>query len=137
MLDKTIDSALQQLHRQALNGKGGMDHVLALMALRRLEPVAKRPSPVGGGKRNRETRAIVMQALRDGVTDTGAMAAILLRQRPELTLKLAHLRVYMVRYRLALHRASRDFKRRPCLPTDQTVQIARKLSEDHQSHPVR
>ncbi len=42
MLDKTIDSALQQLHRQALNGKGGLDPILALMALRGLEPVAKR-----------------------------------------------------------------------------------------------
>ena len=95
------DSALQQLHRQALNGRGGREHVLALMALRGLEPVGKRPSPVGGGKRNRETRAIVMQALRDGVTDTGAMAAVLMQRRPELTRKQAHQRVYMVRWRLA------------------------------------
>ena len=70
------------------------------MAIRGLEPVNKRPSPVGGGKRNPETRAIVMQALRDGVTGTGAMAAILMQQRPELTLKQAHQRVYMVRRRL-------------------------------------
>lgn len=96
-----IDSALQQLHRQAMNGKGGMEHVLALMALRGLEPVGKRPSPVGGGKRNRETRAIVMQALRDGVQDTGAIAAILFQRRPDLTLKQAHQRVYLVRWRLA------------------------------------
>ena len=101
MLDKTIDSALQQLHRQAMNGRGGMEHVLALMALRGNEPVGKRPSPVGGGLRRKETRAIVMQALRDGVTDTGAMAALLLRQQPDLTLKQAHQRVYMVRWRLA------------------------------------
>lgn len=101
MLDKTIDNALQQLHRQALNGRGGMEHVLALMALRGLEPVNKRPSPIGGGKLRKETRAIVMQALRDGVTDTGAMAAILMQQRPDLTRKQAHQRVYMVRWRLA------------------------------------
>ena len=100
MLDKTIDSALQQLHRQALNGKGGMEHVLALMALRGLEPVNKRPSPVGGGKLRRETGAIVRQSLRDGVTDTGAIAAILVQRRPDLTRKQAHQRVYMVRRRL-------------------------------------
>ena len=97
MLDKTIDSALQQLHRQAMNGKGGMVHVLALMALRGLEPVGKRPSPVGS---RRETRAVVLQALRDGVTDTGAMAAILVQRRPDLTRKQAHQRVYMVRRRM-------------------------------------
>lgn len=100
MLDKTIDSALQQLHRRALNGKGGMVHVLALMVLRGLAPVNKRPSPVGGGKRRKETKALVIQALRDGVTDTGAMTAILLQQRPDLTLKQAHQRVYMVRWRM-------------------------------------
>ena len=100
MLDKTIDSALQQLHRQAMNGKGGMDHVLALMALRGLEPVGKRPSPVGGGERN-ETKAVVLLALRDGVEDMGAIAAILMQRRPELTRKQAHQRVYMVRSRLA------------------------------------
>lgn len=100
MLNKTIDSALQQLHRQALNGKGGMEHVLALMALRGLEPVNKRPSPVGGGKRRKETGAIVLQALRDGVTVNRAIATILLKQRPELTRKQAHQRVYMVRWRL-------------------------------------
>ena len=97
MLDKTIDSALQQLHRQAMNGRGGLAHVLALMALRRLEPVNKRPSPVGS---RRETRAVVLQALRDGVTDTGAMAAILVQRRPDLTRKQAHQRVYMVRRRM-------------------------------------
>ena len=97
MLDKTIDSALQQLHRQAMNGRGGLTHVLALMALRRLEPVNKRPSPVGS---RRETRAVVLQALRDGVTDTGAMAAILVQRRPDLTRKQAHQRVYMVRWRM-------------------------------------
>lgn len=101
MLDKTIDSALQQIHRQAMNGRGGMVHVLALMALRGLETANKRPSPVGGGKRRKKTMAVVMQALRDGVTDTGAMTAILLQQRPDLTLKQAHQRVYMVRWRLA------------------------------------
>ena len=101
MLDKTIDSALQQLHRQALNGAGGMDHVLALMVLRGLETVGKRPSPVGGGLRRKETKAIVMQALRDGVTDTGAMAAILMQKRPDLSAKQARQRVYMVRRRLA------------------------------------
>ena len=101
MLDKTIDNALQQLHRQAMNGRGGMEHVLALMALRVVEPANKRPSPVGGGKRNRETPAIVMQAMCDGVTDTGAMAALLRQLRPELTLKQAHQRVYMVRLRQA------------------------------------
>lgn len=99
MLDKTIDSALQQLHRQALNGKGGLDPILALMALRGLEPVAKRLSPVGGGTR-RETRGIVLLALRDGVTDAGARAAILMRLRPDLTRKHARQRVYMVRRRL-------------------------------------
>lgn len=101
MLDKTIDSALQQLYRQTINGKGGMEHVLALMALRGLEPIGKRPSPVGGRKRRKETKAIVLQALRDGVTDTGAMAATLLQQRPDLTPKQAYQRVYMVRWRLA------------------------------------
>ena len=101
MLDKTIDSALQQLHRQAMNGKGGMEHVLALMALRGLAPVNTRPSPVGGGKRRKETKALVIQALRDGVTDTGVMAAILMQLRPDLTPKQAHQRVYMVRWRLA------------------------------------
>ena len=99
MLDKTIDSALQQLHRQALNGKGGMDHVLALMSLRGLEPVAKRPSPVRWSRK--ETRTIVMRAMRDGVTDTGAIATILLQRRPDLTRKQALQRVYMVRWRLA------------------------------------
>jgi len=98
MLDKTIDSALQQLHRQALNGKGGLDHVLALMALRGLEPVAQRPSPVGGRK---ETKIIVLQALRDGVTDTGQIAARLHQQRPDMTRAQAHQRVYMVRRRMA------------------------------------
>ena len=101
MLNRTIDGALQQIHRQTMNGAGGMEHVLALMALRGLAPVGKRPSPVGGGKRNRETRAIVMQAMCDGVTDTGAMAALLRQLRPELTLKQAHQRVYMVRLRQA------------------------------------
>ena len=96
-----IDSALQQLHRQAMNGKGGMEHVLALMALRGLEPVGKRRSPIGGGKRRRETKAIVLLALRDGVEDMGAIAAILMQRRPELTRKQAHQRVYMVRWRLA------------------------------------
>lgn len=73
---------------------------MALMALRGLDPVNKRPSPVGGGKRHKDTRTIVMLAMRDGVTDTGVMAAILLQKRPELTLKQAHQRVYMVRWRL-------------------------------------
>ena len=41
-----------------------------------------------------------MQALRDGVEDTRAIAAILLQQRPDLTLKQAHQRVYMVQRRL-------------------------------------
>ena len=99
MLDKTIDSALQQLHRQAMNGKGGIEHVLALMALRGVEPVNKRPSPVGGGER-KETKAVVLLALRDGVQDTGAMAAVLMQLRPDLTPKQAHQRVYMVRRRL-------------------------------------
>lgn len=100
MLDKTIDSALQQLYRQAINGGAGLDHILALMALRGLQPVAKRPSPIGGGRR-KETKLIVLQALREGVTDTSEIAAILHRHRPDLTRAQAHQRVYMVRRRLA------------------------------------
>ncbi len=101
MLDKTINSALQQLHRQTISqGSAGLDHILALMQLRGLQPVAKRPSPIGGGRR-KETRRIVMQALCDGLTDTGAIAAILHLKRPDLTRAQAHQRVYMVRRRLA------------------------------------
>ena len=98
MLDKTIDSALQQLHRQAMNGRGGLEHVLALMALRGVAQVNKRPSPVGP---RRQTKLLVLQAMLDGVTDTKAMAAILMQRRPDLTPKQAHQRVYMVRWRLA------------------------------------
>lgn len=102
MLDKTIDSALHQLHRQAINGRqDGLAHILALMRLRGLEPVAKRPSPVGGARR-RDTRAVVLRALRDGAQTNAEIATILLQQRPDLTRKQAHQRVYMVRRRLGL-----------------------------------
>ena len=89
MLDKTIENALQQLHSQALNGKGGMEHILALMALRGFEPDKKRRSPIGGDRR-KDTKALVLRALRDGVTDSGGMARLLMQLRPDLTAKQAH-----------------------------------------------
>lgn len=101
MLDKTINSALQQLYRQAISGRhGGLDHVLALMQMRGLEPAAKRPSPIGNGPR-RQTRVIVLDALRAGLQDTGEIAAVLRQHRPDLTHRQAWHRVYMVRKRLA------------------------------------
>lgn len=101
MQDKTINSALQQLYRQAISGRQeGLNHVLALMRLRGLEPAAKRPSPIGNGPR-RQTRVIVLEALRGGVCDTSEIAAILMQHRPDLTFRQAWHRVYMVRKRLA------------------------------------
>ena len=42
MLDKTIDSALRHLHRECMNGRAeGLEHVVALMRLRGVEPSFK------------------------------------------------------------------------------------------------
>lgn len=100
MQDRTINNALQQLYRQAISGQhGGLDHILALMQARGPEPVAKRPSPIGKGPR-RQTRLIVLAALREGMQDTGEIAAVLMQHRPDLPFRRAWHRVYMVRKRL-------------------------------------
>lgn len=73
MSDKTINSALQQRYHQAISGRqGGIDHILALMQVCGLAPVANRPSPIGTGPRN-QTRMIMLGALRDGLQDRGEM----------------------------------------------------------------
>jgi hypothetical protein len=101
MQDKTINSALQQLYRQAISGRQeGLDHILALMRARGIEPVAKRQSPLGSGPR-RQTRQIVLEALRGGMQDTSEIAAVLMQHRPDLPFRRAWHRVYMVRKRLA------------------------------------
>ena len=79
-------------------------------------PAANSPSTLATqGNRRKETKAIVMQALGDRVEDTGAIAAILLQLRPDFTLKQAHQRVYMVRWRLARRFARHPSNRPPLL----------------------
>ena len=100
MQNKTIDNALRQLHRDAMNGKHeGLEHILALMQLIGVEPSYRRPSPIGGAKR-RETQVLVQQALRDGLRTPSEIADRLVAERPDVPRRRAYHRVYMVMQRL-------------------------------------
>lgn len=100
MQDKTIDNALRQLHREALNGRHeGMEHILALMALRGVEVVCKRRYPADAARQG-EAKRLVLTALRDGPKTTGEIAARLIEGKPHLTRKQAANRVYPALLRL-------------------------------------
>ena len=95
MQDRTINNALQATHKAAMNGQHeGLEHILALMRLRGVEPTCKRPSPIGF--KRRETRGVVLDAIRDGVTSNSEITDRLMQVRPDLTRKQAGQRVYMV-----------------------------------------
>lgn len=50
MQDKSINNALLELHKRAMNGShDGLEHIEAIMHLRGVEPADKRRSPIGGG----------------------------------------------------------------------------------------
>ena len=54
MQDKSIDNVLRHLHRECMNGRHeGLEHVLALMRLRGVEPDFKARSRAYGTRRER------------------------------------------------------------------------------------
>ncbi|WP_306045918.1 hypothetical protein [Nioella sp. MMSF_3534] len=96
MQDKTIDNALR-----ALCGRNDAQAALArdLLALRGVEPPLPSRYPKNAA-RNRETRQLVLDALRDGPKSTGQIGAVILAQKPELTRRAANNRAYQALLRL-------------------------------------
>jgi hypothetical protein len=96
MQDKTIDNALL-----ALCGRGDAQADLArdLLALRSVDPPKPSRYPKNAA-RNRETRQLVLDALRDGPKTTGQIGAIILAQKPELSRRAANNRAYQALLRL-------------------------------------
>lgn len=100
MQDKTIDSALRHLHREALNGRhDGMEHIVALMALRGCKPSVTHPHHSNAAKPG-ETKRLVLAALRGGPKTTEEMAERLMTQKPELLRNRAVNRVYQALLKL-------------------------------------
>lgn len=96
MQDKTIDNALR-----ALCGRGDAQAELArdLLAMRGIEPPKPSRYPKNAA-RNRETRQLVQDALRDGPKTTGQIGALILEQKPELSRRAANNRAYQALLRV-------------------------------------
>ncbi len=55
MQDKTINSALRHLHKECMNGRAeGLEHVVALMRIRGVEPMFKAKHAKLGYRKGRE-----------------------------------------------------------------------------------
>ncbi len=96
MQDKTIDNALR-----ALCGRDDAQADIAreLLALRGVEPPKQSRYPKNAA-RNRETRQLVLDALKDGPKNTGQIGAVILAQKPELSRRAANNRAYQALLRL-------------------------------------
>ncbi|QDC10836.1 hypothetical protein FHY55_17045 [Oceanicola sp. D3] len=95
MQDKTINNALQQLYREAINGQHeGKEHILALMKLRGIEPAAEKRSQHRVFPGRSGMRQFVLAAMRDGHTDFKVIASLLHQQHPEIGAHGAYMRVY-------------------------------------------
>ena len=98
MQDRTINNALLALHRQIAQGDGaGLDHVLALMAMRGLsKPRYYQRHPFRRG----ETVSLVLAQLRTGPKTNPQIGEAVRMARPDLTPRAAANRSYMALLRL-------------------------------------
>ena len=96
MQDKSIDGALL-----ALCKFGGEQGKLAgrLLVMRGVEPPEPSRYPKNAA-RHRETRQLVLDALRAGPKHASDIGAVIREQKPELTRRAATNRAYIVLYRL-------------------------------------
>lgn len=93
MQDRTINSALLSLRKQALRGDGrGLEHILALLELRNVDLPrvlpAKRPDAARRGQMTR----IALSALRDGPRSLPEISGYIAEQRPEISYAAAYRR---------------------------------------------
>lgn len=96
MQNKTIDNAIR-----ALCKAGGEQGELAgrLLVMRGIDLPEPSRYPKNAA-RHRETRQLVLAALRDGPKSASDIGAVIRAQKPELTMRAANNRAYMALYRL-------------------------------------
>jgi hypothetical protein len=103
MLDKTITNALLHLRAQIIReNQDGLDHVNALLVTRGVDPAAqhvRRKIPQDSCAQ-REVKALVLQALRDGPKRPSEIGAHFMACKPEIAPDRAMLRVYRAIYKM-------------------------------------
>ncbi|SPH19743.1 hypothetical protein ASD8599_00478 [Ascidiaceihabitans donghaensis] len=94
MLDKSIDNALLALRKQITRGDGdGLGHVEALLVLRGVHMPTVLPARRSCAAGRGHTRAMVMNALRDGPKLRRDIVRHVSAQRPEIPPEVAYRRV--------------------------------------------
>jgi len=93
MLDKSIDGALLALRKGLIRGGGeGLEHVKALLALRRVAMPRVLPAKPADTARRNVMRRLVLAALRDGPKGLRELVAYVSARRPELAPAAAYRR---------------------------------------------
>lgn len=103
MLDKTITNALLHLRAQIIReSKDGLDQVDALLMVRGVDPAAQhvRRKIPRDCCAQREVKALVMQALRDGPKRPSEIGAHFMVCKPEIAPDRAMKRVYRAIYKM-------------------------------------
>lgn len=106
MLDKTIDSALQNLRRDLIrNGGDGLEHVEALMRLRGIPMPRVLPPKRPDAAKHGQMRRIILDALREGPKPMRELVPLVHAARQGLSRQAAYQRTgqALVKLKLAGH----------------------------------
>lgn len=86
MLDKSIDGALLALRKQIIRGDGvGLEHVEALLILRRVQMPRVMPAKKPDVARRGMLNLLLLSALRDGPKTLQEVVAFVAMHRPNLS----------------------------------------------------
>ena len=103
MLDKTIDSALQNLRRNLIrNGGDGLEHVEALMRIRGMEFKRVLTRKRGAAAKRGQMRRIVLAILFDGPKRMCELVPMVHAARPDIEAAAAYQRTGQVLVNLKL-----------------------------------
>lgn len=103
MLDKTITNALLHLRGRIIReGQDGLDNVNALLVARGIDPAAQhvRRKIPHDSCAQREVKALVLQALREGPKTPAQIGAHFMACKPDIAPDRAMLRVYRAIYKM-------------------------------------
>ncbi len=93
MLDKTIDSALLNLRKKLIRGDGeGLEHVEALLRLRRIDPPRVLPTKRNDAAKCGHMTMMIRDVLRDGPKPMQEIASYIVARRPEISNDVAYKR---------------------------------------------
>lgn len=103
MLEKTITSALLNLRATIIrDGLNGLEHVNALLVARGVDPASQhvRRKIPSDSCAQREVKALVLQALRDGPKLPCEIGAHFMACKPDIASDRAMMRVYRAIYKM-------------------------------------